>query len=86
MARQLHRLSPRAAITTSVAGRYADGGGLYLVVSHTGSRKWGRPYLTRAFFDCLQQTMRDDILLEGGPEALARHDRRIAALKQRLTA
>lgn len=40
MARQLHRLSPRAAITTSVAGRYADGGGLYLVVSHTGSRKW----------------------------------------------
>lgn len=40
MARQLHRLSPRAAITTSVVGRYADGGGLYLVVSHTGSRKW----------------------------------------------
>ena len=29
----------------------------------TGSRKWGRPYLTRAFFDCLQQSMRDDILL-----------------------
>lgn len=29
----------------------------------TGSRKWGRPYLTRAFFDHLQQTMRDDILL-----------------------
>ncbi|WP_295043477.1 GNAT family N-acetyltransferase [uncultured Paracoccus sp.] len=29
----------------------------------TGSRKWGRPYLKRAFFDCLQQTMRDDILL-----------------------
>ncbi|WEF23775.1 GNAT family N-acetyltransferase [Paracoccus sp. S3-43] len=29
----------------------------------TGSRKWGRPYLTRGFFDCLQQTMRDDILL-----------------------
>ncbi|MBX9801987.1 MAG: tyrosine-type recombinase/integrase [Caulobacteraceae bacterium] len=40
MARQLHRLPPRAAITTSVAGRYADGGGLYLVVSRTGSRKW----------------------------------------------
>ena len=29
----------------------------------TGSRKWGRPYLTRAFFDCIQQTMREDILL-----------------------
>lgn len=40
MARQLHRLPPRAAITTSVAGRYSDGGGLYLVVSPTGSRKW----------------------------------------------
>ena len=29
----------------------------------TGSRKWGRPYLTRAFFGCIQQTMREDILL-----------------------
>ena len=29
----------------------------------TGSRKWGRPYLTRAFFDHLHNTMRDDILL-----------------------
>jgi predicted N-acyltransferase len=29
----------------------------------TGSRKWGRPYLTRAFFDHVQQTMRDDALL-----------------------
>lgn len=29
----------------------------------TGSRKWGRPYLTRAFFDQVQETMRDDILL-----------------------
>lgn len=29
----------------------------------TGSRKWGSPYLTRAFFDILQQTMRDDVLL-----------------------
>lgn len=28
----------------------------------TGSRKWGRPYLTRAFFDVLHQ-MRDDVLL-----------------------
>jgi integrase len=40
MARQLHRLSPRAALTTSGAGRYSDGGGLYLVVSPTSSRKW----------------------------------------------
>ena len=29
----------------------------------TGSRKWGRPYLTRAFFDELHATMRDDCLL-----------------------
>ncbi|PPB82388.1 hypothetical protein LV82_00318 [Albidovulum inexpectatum] len=40
----------------------------------TGSRKWGRPYLTRAFFDEVHRTMRDDILLvlaerEGRPVA-----------------
>jgi uncharacterized protein len=29
----------------------------------TGSRKWGRPYLTRAFFSIVGQTMRDKILL-----------------------
>jgi len=29
----------------------------------TGSRKWGRPYLTRAFFDRLHDTMRDDCML-----------------------
>ncbi|HRO14729.1 MAG TPA: GNAT family N-acetyltransferase [Paracoccus sp. (in: a-proteobacteria)] len=40
----------------------------------TGGRKWGRPYLTRAFFDALHDTMRDDCLLvlaerEGRPVA-----------------
>ncbi|ARE40289.1 hypothetical protein RGUI_2148 [Rhodovulum sp. P5] len=29
----------------------------------TGMRKWGTPYLTRAFFDRAQDTLRDDILL-----------------------
>ena len=29
----------------------------------TGARKWGRPYLTRDFFDRVQDTMRDDVLL-----------------------
>ena len=29
----------------------------------TGSRKWGRPYLTRAFFSIIGQTMADRILL-----------------------
>ncbi len=29
----------------------------------TGARKWGRPYLTRAFFERVQATMREDVLL-----------------------
>ncbi|HCQ64133.1 MAG TPA: GNAT family N-acetyltransferase [Rhodobacteraceae bacterium] len=29
----------------------------------TGARKWGTPYLTRAFFDIVQEEMRDDVLL-----------------------
>ncbi len=29
----------------------------------TGARKWGTPYLTRAFFDRAQETLRQDILL-----------------------
>ncbi len=29
----------------------------------TGHRKWGTPYLTRAFFDIAQETLRDDIAL-----------------------
>ena len=29
----------------------------------TSERKWGRPYLTRKFFDIMQQTMRNDICL-----------------------
>ena len=29
----------------------------------TGARKWGSPYLTRAFFDEVQAHMRDDVLL-----------------------
>ena len=29
----------------------------------TGERKWGTPYLTRKFFDIIQENMREDILL-----------------------
>ena len=29
----------------------------------TGARKWGHPYLTRAFFDLVHESMRDDVLL-----------------------
>jgi predicted N-acyltransferase len=35
----------------------------WLFYQDTGARKWGQPYLTRAFFDQIHQTMRDDILL-----------------------
>ena len=40
----------------------------------TGARKWGRPYLTRAFFDALHDTMRDEVLL-----VLAQRDGRSVA-------
>ncbi len=40
----------------------------------TGGRKWGSPYLTRAFFDLVHQTMRDDVLL-----VLAERDGRAVA-------
>tara|TARA_X000001036_G_scaffold419088_1_gene438584 strand:+ start:185 stop:1351 length:1167 start_codon:yes stop_codon:yes gene_type:complete len=29
----------------------------------TGARKWGMPYLTRSFFDIVQETLREDVLL-----------------------
>jgi len=40
----------------------------------TGARKWGRPYLTRRFFDIVHETMAEDVLLvlavrEGRPVA-----------------
>ncbi|MGR3660855.1 MAG: GNAT family N-acetyltransferase [Paracoccaceae bacterium] len=40
----------------------------------TGTRKWGTPYLTRSFFDHVQQVMRDDVLL-----VLAERDGRYVA-------
>jgi len=40
MAREMNRLPPRAAATIVEPGRYADGGGLYLVVGKGQSRKW----------------------------------------------
>jgi predicted N-acyltransferase len=36
---------------------------LWAFYQDTGARKWGRPYLTRRFFEIAQETMRDDILL-----------------------
>ncbi len=40
----------------------------------TGARKWGTPYLTRRFFDLVQDHMRDDVLL-----VLAERDGRAVA-------
>ena len=40
----------------------------------TGSRKWGRPYLTRAFYSLIGETMADDVLLV----MVKRHGRWIA--------
>ncbi len=36
---------------------------MWMFYQDTGARKWGTPYLTRAAFDHLHETMRDDILL-----------------------
>jgi predicted N-acyltransferase len=36
---------------------------LWSFYQDTGSRKWGRPYLTRGFFDLLHHKMRQDVLL-----------------------
>jgi len=35
----------------------------WIFYQDTGSRKWGRPYLTRAFFDRVHETLRADTLL-----------------------
>src|SRR4051794_28277748 len=38
--RQLNKLSARTVQTATKAGRYGDGGGLYLVVSDDGRSRW----------------------------------------------
>ncbi len=35
----------------------------WMFYQDTGARKWGAPYLTRSFFDIIQDKMQDDILL-----------------------
>ncbi|KAB7614377.1 N-acetyltransferase [Amylibacter sp. SFDW26] len=35
----------------------------WMFYQDTGMRKWGSPYLTREFFDIVQEQMRDDVLL-----------------------
>jgi len=40
MARAIHKLTSRQVETIKNAGRYSDGGGLYLRVTNTGAKRW----------------------------------------------
>jgi hypothetical protein len=46
--RELNRLSAQRVKTQQVPGRYADGGGLYLVVDPSGSKRWAFIYRWKA--------------------------------------
>ena len=50
------------ALRGSEIGR-AEWDAMWAFYQDTGSRKWGRPYLTRAFFDLIGETMGDQVLL-----------------------
>ena len=41
----------------------AEWDAMWVFYQDTGSRKWGRPYLTRAFFDLIGQSMGDSLLM-----------------------
>ena len=47
MARELHKLSARAAETLSKPGRHSDGGGLYLAIGGDGRKRWTFMYTWR---------------------------------------
>jgi len=51
-----------AALTGGEIGA-AEWDAMWAFYQDTGSRKWGRPYLTRAFFDRIGETMGDGLLL-----------------------
>ena len=51
-----------AALTDGEIGA-AEWDAMWAFYQDTGSRKWGRPYLTRAFFDRIGETMGDRLLL-----------------------
>ena len=51
-----------AALTGSQIGT-AEWDAMWAFYQDTGSRKWGRPYLTRSFFDRIGETMADRLLL-----------------------
>ncbi|HEU4704933.1 MAG TPA: GNAT family N-acetyltransferase [Sphingomicrobium sp.] len=51
-----------AALTGRAIGT-AEWDSMWAFYQDTGSRKWGRPYLTRSFFDRIGETMGDKLLL-----------------------
>ena len=51
-----------AVLTGSAIGA-AEWDAMWAFYQDTGSRKWGQPYLTRAFFDQIGETMSDRLLL-----------------------
>ena len=58
---QGHGLTLRALTGSAIEPAHWDA--MWVFYQDTGSRKWGRPYLTRDFFRRLHDTMRDDVLL-----------------------
>jgi predicted N-acyltransferase len=58
---QGHGLTIRMLTGEDIQPQHWDA--MWTFYQDTGSRKWGTPYLTRAFFDELHDTMRGDVLL-----------------------
>lgn len=54
-------LTIRALSGAAIDERHWDA--FWMFYQDTGSRKWGRPYLTREFFRLIAQSMSDDLLL-----------------------
>ena len=69
--RKALRKERRVALENDIAIEWLTGSDLteaiwdifFTFYMDTGSRKWGRPYLTREFFSLISQSMADDILL-----------------------
>jgi len=69
--RKAIRRERREALSNGISVRHLTGEGItaeawdafFEFYMETGSRKWGRPYLTRAFYSEIGRTMADDVLL-----------------------
>lgn len=72
--RRLAQAAVRIERLTGAQITAADWDAFWLFYQDTGMRKWGRPYLTRMFFDELARTMADSLVLL----MAYRGDRRIA--------